>query len=70
MSVIAIASSKSGPGKTTLAQVLAVSLAGEMRVVVLDADPTCAASRWSANAYEGLPFEAPASVGTSTASLT
>lgn len=58
MSVITVASSKGGPGKTTLAEVLAVSLAGEMRVVVLDADPTGAFSRWAANAYEGPPFEA------------
>lgn len=57
MSVIAVASSKGGPGKTTLCQVLAASLAGEMRVVLLDADPTCAASRWAGNAYEGPPLE-------------
>ena len=56
MSVIAVASSKGGPGKTTLCQVLTVSLAGELRVALLDADPTCAASRWAANAYEGPPF--------------
>ncbi len=52
MSVIAVASSKGGPGKTTLTAVLAATLAGELRVVVLDADPTCAAPRWAANAYE------------------
>jgi chromosome partitioning protein len=58
MPVIAVASSKGGPGKTTLCAVLAAALAGEMRVAVLDADPTCAVSRWAANAYEGPPFEA------------
>ena len=57
MSVIAVASSKGGPGKTTLCQVLAASLAGQMRVVLLDADPTSAASRWAANAYEGPPLD-------------
>ena len=58
MSVLSIASSKGGPGKTTLCQVLAGSLAGSCRLVVLDADPTQALSRWAANAYEGAPFEA------------
>jgi chromosome partitioning protein len=58
MSVLTIASSKGGPGKSTLCQILAGSLAGECRVVVLDADPTQAVSRWAANAYEGPAFEA------------
>ncbi len=58
MSVLTIASSKGGPGKTTLAQVLAGSLAASCRLVVLDADPTQALSRWASNAYEGAPFEA------------
>lgn len=53
MTVLTIASSKGGPGKTTLCQILAGSLAGEMRVAVLDADPTQAVSRWASNAYEG-----------------
>jgi chromosome partitioning protein len=57
MTVLTIASSKGGPGKTTLAQVIAGSLAGRMAVVVLDADPTKAFSRWAANAYEGPPIE-------------
>jgi chromosome partitioning protein len=57
MSVLTIASSKGGPGKTTLAQVLAGSLAGSCQLVVLDADPTQALSRWAAGAYEGPPFE-------------
>ena len=57
MSVLTIASSKGGPGKTTLCQVLAGSLAGEMRLAVLDADPTQAFSRWATGPYEGPEFE-------------
>jgi chromosome partitioning protein len=57
MSVLTIASSKGGPGKTTLCQVLAGSLAGACRMVVLDADPTQALSRWASSAYEGPAFE-------------
>lgn len=53
MSVLTIASSKGGPGKTTICQIIAATLAGEMRVAVLDADPTQAVSRWALNAYEG-----------------
>jgi chromosome partitioning protein len=56
--VLTIASSKGGPGKTTVAMLLAGSLAAEgCRVVALDADPTQAFARWAANAYEGRPFE-------------
>jgi chromosome partitioning protein len=56
--VLTIASSKGGPGKTTVAMLLAGSLAAEgRRVVALDADPTEAFSRWAANAYEGPAFE-------------
>jgi Mrp family chromosome partitioning ATPase len=58
MSVITVASSKGGPGKTTLCQLLVAGTAGRMQVVLLDADPTGAASRWAANAYEGPTFEA------------
>jgi chromosome partitioning protein len=57
MPVLTIASSKGGPGKTTLSQVLAGSLAASCRLVVLDADPTQALSRWVSSAYEGTPFE-------------
>lgn len=58
MAVLTIASSKGGPGKTTVAMLLAGSLAAEgRRVVALDADPTQAFSRWAANAYEGPGFE-------------
>ena len=56
--VLTIASSKGGPGKTTIAMLLAGSLAAEgKRVVALDADPTQAFSRWARNAYEGPAFE-------------
>jgi chromosome partitioning protein len=56
--VLTIASSKGGPGKTTIAMLLAGSLAGEgLRVVALDADPTQAFARWAAKAYEGTQFE-------------
>ena len=58
MSVITIASSKGGSGKTTLCQLLAGSLAGGVRLVVLDADPSQALSRWATSAYEGPAFEA------------
>ena len=58
MPVLTIASSKGGPGKTTLAMLLSGSLAAEgHQVVALDADPTQAFSRWAGNAYEGPAFE-------------
>jgi len=57
MSVLTIASSKGGPGKTTVCQLLAGSLAGEAKLVLLDADPSQALSRWARSAYEGSPFE-------------
>jgi chromosome partitioning protein len=58
MPVLTIASSKGGPGKTTLSMLLVGSLAAQgLRVVALDADPTQALSRWAANAYEGPAFE-------------
>jgi len=56
--VLTIASSKGGPGKTTIAMLLAGTLAAEeCAVVVLDADPTQALSRWAAGPYEGPPME-------------
>jgi chromosome partitioning protein len=58
MPVLTIASSKGGPGKTTVCQALAAGLAGQFRIVALDADPTQALSRWANNTYEGPPFEA------------
>ncbi len=63
MTVLTIASSKGGPGKTTVAMLLAGSLAAAgRRVVALDADPTQAFSRWAAGAYEGAAFETHAEV--------
>ena len=57
MSVVTLATTKGGTGKTTLAMILAAALAPEGSVIVLDADPTAAFSRWAATAYEGAPFE-------------
>ena len=63
MPVLTIASSKGGPGKTTVAMLLAGALAAEGgTVLVLDADPTQALSRWALNAYEGPPIETLAEV--------
>jgi chromosome partitioning protein len=59
MTVLTIASSKGGPGKTTITMLLAGRLATEgLRLVALDADPTQAFSRWARHAYEGAAFEA------------
>lgn len=58
MPVLTIASSKGGPGKTTVTMVLVGYLAAEgFEVIAFDADPTKAFSRWAMNTYEGLPFE-------------
>lgn len=58
MSVITIASSKGGPGKTTLTMLLAAALAREpVTLSVLDADPTEAFSRWARQTYEGPAFD-------------
>ncbi len=63
MPVLTIASSKGGPGKTTVAMLLAGALAAEGgTVLVLDADPTQALSRWAVNTYEGPPIETLAEV--------
>jgi chromosome partitioning protein len=57
MSILTIASSKGGPGKTLLAQILVSTLAGEgVSVAAIDADPTCCLSRWVSRIYEGPPF--------------
>jgi chromosome partitioning protein len=57
MPVLTIASSKGGPGKTTVAMLLASFLTQEgLQIVALDADPTQAFSRWAASAYEGEAF--------------
>lgn len=52
--IITIASSKGGPGKTTLAQILVASLAASgVPVEAVDADPTETLSRWLGSTYEG-----------------
>ena len=59
MAIITIASSKGGPGKTTLAQLIVGSLAADgVTVVALDADPTGGLSRWASRLYEGQPSPA------------
>ena len=62
MTILTIASSKGGPGKTTLCQILSASLAPAMPVMLVDADPTAAVSRWATNAYEGPAIEVHAEV--------
>jgi chromosome partitioning protein len=57
MSIITIASSKGGPGKTTLAQLIVGTLTAEgVTVIALDADPTGGLSRWAGRIYEGAAF--------------
>ncbi len=56
MPVLTVASSKGGPGKSTVCELLAGALAGSCNLVVLDADPTQAFSRWAADTYEGPAF--------------
>ncbi len=57
MTIITIASSKGGPGKTTLAELIVGSLAADgVNVVALDADPTGGLSRWTSRLYEGPRF--------------
>jgi len=56
MPVLTVASSKGGPGKTTVVMLLAGYFAAEgVRVAALDADPTQALTRWATNVYEGPP---------------
>ena len=54
MPVITIASSKGGPGKTTVSMLIASALAGDgFRILAVDADPTEALGRWIRETYEG-----------------
>lgn len=57
MPIITIASSKGGPGKTTLAELIVGTLAADgFTVTALDADPTGGLSRWAERIYEGAAF--------------
>jgi len=57
MSVLVVAGSKGGSGKTLVSLCLSGHLAREgADFVLVDADPTRAASRWAAVTYEGKPF--------------
>lgn len=57
MSVLVVAGSKGGSGKTLLSLCLTGYLArDEADFTLVDADPTKAASRWAAVTYEGKPF--------------
>jgi chromosome partitioning protein len=54
-SILTVATSKGGAGKTTLTASLAAYLARQQRsVAVVDADPNCGFSSWHAQAYEGV----------------
>lgn len=56
MSIVTVASSKGGPGKTTVCMVLAGRLAQEgLKVAAVDADPAQAFMRWT-RTYEGAPL--------------
>ena len=58
MTILTIASSKGGPGKTTLTELIAGSLAAEgVNVTALDADPTGGLSRWASRLYDGPAFK-------------
>lgn len=58
MTVLVIASTKGGPGKTTLASLIVGGLVAEgVPVVAIDADPTGGLHRWATKTYEGPAFE-------------
>jgi chromosome partitioning protein len=57
MGTLTIASSKGGPGKTTVCMVLAGRLAHEgLKVAAVDADPAGAFMHWATRTYEGAPL--------------
>ena len=59
MTILTIASSKGGPGKTTMAELIVGTLASEgVNVTALDADPTGGLSRWAAAFTRGQPLPA------------
>ena len=55
MSVVTIASSKGGVGKTLVCQILAARLAPH--VIAIDADPNRTLYEWRHQVYEGKPFD-------------
>jgi chromosome partitioning protein len=57
MGILTIASSKGGPGKTTVAMLLAGRLTHDgLKVAAVDADPARAFLRWASRTYEGAPL--------------
>ena len=57
MSILTVASSKGGPGKTTICMLLAGRFAQEgLKVAALDADPAGALIHWITRTYEGEPL--------------
>ena len=56
--ILTVASTKGGAGKTTIIMALAGTLAAEgFHVAVVDADPNCAYASWANHAYEGAKVE-------------
>jgi chromosome partitioning protein len=54
--IVTIASTKGGPGKTTIAEIIVATLAADgIPVEAIDADPTDTLFRWLSNTYEGPP---------------
>jgi len=57
-SILTVASTKGGAGKTTIIMALAGALAAEgLHVAVVDADPNRAYASWASEAYEGVTIE-------------
>ena len=57
-SILTVASTKGGAGKTTIIMALAGALAAEgLHVAVVDADPNRAYASWASEAYEGVKIE-------------
>jgi chromosome partitioning protein len=58
VTVVSIASTKGGVGKTTLSRIIATTLASERAdFAAIDADPNDFFGRWKAAFYGGAPFE-------------
>ena len=57
-SILTVASTKGGAGKTTIIMALAGALAAEgLHVAVVDADPNRAYASWASEAYEGVKIK-------------